>query len=198
MPERVQLKFVGSAGQGFGVFNVKEIDLRLEGEANDSVAKAMSGGRIVITPGAMAQGFEKERHAIIGNCALYGATGGTLFIDGKAGDRFAVRNSGARAVVEGVGFHACEYMSGGLVWVLGDTKGNVGAGMSGGSVYLHKRNVAHLNGDYVRAAPLDEADVALLRELGQDYLRETGGQVMARILAGDVLAREFVKLVPGS
>ncbi len=196
LPPQVNLTFLGSAGQGFGVFNVKEINIRLEGEANDSVAKGMSGGQIVVTPNIMKSSFEKEKHSIIGNCALYGATGGTLFVDGKAGDRFAVRNSGATAIVEGVGFHACEYMSGGLIWILGATKGNLAAGMSGGVVYTLKTNIKNVNTDYVMQVPITLDDVATLKTVGESYRKETSSRVMANILDNDLLSSEFIKLVP--
>ena len=196
LPEKVKLKFVGSAGQGFAVFNVSEVDIRLEGEANDSVAKGMSGGKVVITPQVKHPKFESEKNTIIGNCALYGATGGTLFVHGNAGDRFAVRNSGATAVIESVGLHACEYMSGGLIWILGDTKGNIGAGMSGGMIYLKKSNLSNINSDYVKQVPIHTDDYKKLLALGQDYLDETGSTTMKELLATHTIKDEYIKLIP--
>ena len=119
------------------MFQTKEVDIRLIGEANDSVCKSMSGGKTVIVPPAEAN-YEPDENAIIGNCALYGATGGSLFVHGQAGDRFAVRNSGATAVVEGTGLHACEYMTNGTVIILYQTSDNIGAGMTGGTLLCLK------------------------------------------------------------
>ena len=195
LPAKTFLHFTGSAGQGFGVFNVKEIDIRLEGEANDSVAKGISGGKIVVTPILDDLNYVSERNSIIGNCALYGATGGTLFVHGKAGDRFAVRNSGAVTVVESIGFHGCEYMSGGLVWILGDTKGNIGAGMSGGEIYLRPDNMKNLNLDYVRQVPIQTEDEEKLKAIGEEYLKETGSKTMADILSKEI-RKEFIRLMP--
>jgi glutamate synthase domain-containing protein 2/glutamate synthase domain-containing protein 1/glutamate synthase domain-containing protein 3 len=196
LPDQTSLKFTGSAGQGFGVFNVSEVDITLEGEANDSVAKGMSGGKITIKSNLVNPNFIKEENSIIGNCALYGATGGTLFVHGKAGDRFAVRNSGAVAIVEGVGFHACEYMSGGLIWILGETKGNLGAGMSGGSIYTNKRNLKNINLDYIIQVPINPENTQVLITLGQTYLKETQSLVMKNLLEDNSLFQDFIKLVP--
>ncbi len=192
LPESVNLSFKGSAGQGFGVFNVPQINIRLQGEANDSVGKGMSGGTIVITPYSNG----KEQYSIIGNCALYGATGGKLFVTGYAGDRFAVRNSGATAVVEGVGLHSCEYMSGGLVWILGKTKRNIGAGMTGGIGFVRIDSLSHLNLDSVSRVPVSRDDESILQELGKKYLEETGSATMKGILERNDLRNEFIKIVP--
>ncbi|HET9937620.1 MAG TPA: hypothetical protein VFQ28_02435, partial [Gaiella sp.] len=129
---RVRAHFEGAAGQSFGAFLTAGVELRLVGEANDYVGKAMSGGRIVISPPAADAGDP----CLVGNTVLYGATGGELFCAGSAGERFAVRNSGAVAVVEGVGDHACEYMTRGTVVVLGGHGRNLGAGMTGGEAFL--------------------------------------------------------------
>ncbi len=196
LPEKMELHFQGSAGQGFGVFNVRELSLRLEGEANDSVAKGMSGGQVVVVPpSGRAATYRPGECSIIGNCALYGATGGTLLVNGRAGDRFAVRNSGAAAVVFGVGFHACEYMSGGEVWILATAKGNIGAGMSGGAVYLPHALIPQINADYVMAVPLSEQDVAVLRERWDLFTRETGATLP---VGGDGgwIRQGYVKIVP--
>ena len=131
-PGRVRARFEGSAGQSFGAFLAAGVELDVVGEANDYVGKGMSGGRIVVLPSCDDAGDP----VLLGNAALYGATGGELFSSGRAGERFAVRNSGATAVVEGVGDHACEYMTGGRVVVLGEVGLNAGAGMSGGELYV--------------------------------------------------------------
>src|SRR5437016_6847168 len=131
----ITLHFAGSAGQSFGAWCVGGMRLRLVGEANDYVGKGMTGGEIMITPPEPLRGAS-SRHVIVGNTVLYGATGGRLFAAGRAGERFAVRNSGAVAVVEGVGDHGCEYMTGGTVVVLGDTGRNFGAGRTGGSAFV--------------------------------------------------------------
>ena len=133
--DTIRVHFTGSAGQSFGAFIPRGITLALEGEANDFVGKGLSGGRLIVRPPANAT-FAAEDNVIIGNVALYGATSGEAFVRGIAGERFAVRNSGADAVVEGVGDHGCEYMTGGRVVVLGRTGRNFAAGMSGGMAYV--------------------------------------------------------------
>ena len=194
----LKFTFQGSAGQGFGVFLVDGVRATLFGEANDSVAKGMSGGRIVVRPPLAAQ-FAPEENAIIGNCALYGATGGTLYVHGLAGDRFAVRNSGATAVVEGAGLHACEYMTRGTVLFLGTVSHNAGAGMTGGKFFLARRHDGFVNRNYVQAVALDEADSLELRALLADYQSATGSRTAGALLedwAGTVEA--FAKYVPCS
>ena len=136
LPEdTITLDFIGSAGQSFGAFAPRGLTLRLEGDANDYVGKGLSGGKIIIQPPSEA-GFKAEENIIIGNVAFYGATGGEAYIRGMAGERFCVRNSGVKAVVEAVGDHGCEYMTGGRVVVLGPTGRNFAAGMSGGIAYI--------------------------------------------------------------
>src|SRR5690606_26810190 len=135
-PGTIDLTFTGSAGQSFGTFLVNGVRLTLNGEANDYVGKGMNGGEIIIRPKA-TETFVWKDQSIIGNTCLYGATGGYVFVAGRAGERFAVRNSGATAVVEGVGDHGCEYMTGGLVVILGETGTNFGAGMSGGIAFVY-------------------------------------------------------------
>jgi glutamate synthase (ferredoxin) len=136
LPEdTVHLKFSGSAGQSLGAFVPKGVTIEVEGDANDYVGKGLSGGRIIIYPDAKST-FIADENIIIGNVALYGATTGEVFIRGMAGERFAVRNSGVNAVVEGVGDHGCEYMTGGKVVILGETGRNFAAGMSGGIAYI--------------------------------------------------------------
>ena len=132
LPEHtLNVKFKGSAGQSFGAFLVPGVNFKLEGEANDYLGKGLSGGRIAVLP-PVRSNFQAEKNTIAGNTLLYGATSGEVYINGRVGERFAVRNSGAIAVVEGVGDHCCEYMTGGRVVVLGSTGRNFAAGMSGG------------------------------------------------------------------
>jgi glutamate synthase domain-containing protein 2/glutamate synthase domain-containing protein 3 len=192
----LRFTFRGSAGQGFAVFLVAGIQATLIGEANDSVAKGMSGGRVVVRPSAAAR-FVPEENAIIGNCALYGATGGTLHVLGLAGDRFAVRNSGATAVVEGAGLHACEYMTRGTVLFLGQVSHNAGAGMTGGKFYLGRRHDAFVNRNYVAAAALEPADQEELRALLEDYRSATGSRTAEALLADwEGTLEAFAKYVP--
>lgn len=169
---QVNLSFSGSAGQGFGVFLCDGLNVQLFGEANDSVCKSMSGGRIVIRPQPGVT-FEPEKNAIIGNCALYGATGGRLYVHGRAGDRFAVRNSGAITVVEGAGLHACEYMTNGTVIILGETSFNIGAGMTGGEVLVLKQNERFVNSEYVVPVAMNGEVLARAREIISDYYEST-------------------------
>lgn len=186
MDGSVRLRFTGSAGQGFAAFLTSGIDVLLVGEANDSVAKSMSGGRVVIRPSPDAS-FLPEKNAIIGNAALYGATGGTLFVHGLAGDRFAVRNSGAQAVVEGTGLHACEYMTGGLVVILGEVSTNVGAGMTGGELFLLRDQALHVNRESLEMHDLDADDRMRLRSILESYAEATKSLTARRILEEDNL-----------
>ncbi|MGB5874173.1 MAG: glutamate synthase-related protein, partial [Bacteroidota bacterium] len=161
-----QITFTGSAGQGFAAFLERGLEVTLYGEANDSVCKSMSGGTVVVRPKEGVP-YTLEENVILGNGALYGATRGELFVHGFAGDRFAVRNSGATAVVEGVGLHACEYMTGGRVLILGRVSHNVGAGMTGGILYMRRENVQFVNENYLISTELGEENerelLALLR-----------------------------------
>lgn len=178
--------FHGSAGQSFGAFTVPGMNLILHGEANDYVGKGMTGGQIVISPPVEA-GFAAHQNAILGNTVLYGATGGQLFAAGQAGERFAVRNSGALAVVEGVGAHACEYMTGGVVVVLGETGPNFGAGMSAGVAYvLDNRDVfsRRYNNEHVEAQRIeDPSEVEALHFLIQWHRKKTHSWRAAQLLA---------------
>jgi len=193
---KIELNFKGSAGQGFGVFMVEGIHTTLQGEANDSVCKAMSGGLAVIRPLPTAA-YRPEENAIIGNCALYGATGGTLFVNGLAGDRFAVRNSGATAVVEGTGLHACEYMTNGTVVILGSTSSNIGAGMTGGQLLIFGDQDANINKHYLSQVPLDSTDGDALLVLLQDYRDKTGSNTATTILNDwNTLKKRFMKYLP--
>ncbi|MDX2127754.1 MAG: glutamate synthase large subunit [Chloroherpetonaceae bacterium] len=192
----ISLSFTGSAGQGFGVFMPQGLTIRLAGEANDSVCKGMSGGKCVIVPHPKAS-FTAEENVIIGNCALYGATGGTLYVHGHAGDRFAVRNSGATAVVEGVGLHACEYMTNGRIVILGEASGNIGAGMTGGELFLFRNFQQFINYDYLQNTPFDDADESRLISLLTDYLTETGSTTAKQILADWQKSKSlFTKYLP--
>src|SRR5699024_2335604 len=143
--DTIDIAFTGSAGQSFGAFLPRGITLRLSGDANDYVGKGLSGGRIAVRPDAKAP-FAAEQHIIAGNVLLYGATGGELNVRGVVGERFAVRNSGAAAVVEGIGDHGCEYMTGGSVVVLGPIGRNFAAGMSGGVAYVLDLPGGRVNG----------------------------------------------------
>ena len=165
----IDISFTGSAGQSFGAFLPRGVTLRLEGDANDYLGKGLSGGRIIVRPSADAPtSFVAEEQIIAGNVILYGATAGQALIRGVVGERFAVRNSGAVAVVEGVGGHGCEYMTGGRVVVLGPTGRNFGAGMSGGVAYVWDPEGtfgANLNGEMVDLEDCDDADVGWLSGL---------------------------------
>ncbi|MBI3764886.1 MAG: glutamate synthase large subunit, partial [Ignavibacteriales bacterium] len=192
----VNVTFTGSAGQGFCVFLVDGINVRLFGEANDSVCKSMSGGNVIIQPHPRAQ-FSPEDNVIIGNCALYGATGGNIFVRGLAGDRFAVRNSGATAVVEGTGLHACEYMTKGTIAILGKVSYNVGAGMTGGTLYLNRDYDEFVNKNYLSLCEIDKTDELEFRTLIEKHFKETGSFTAREILTNWELAKKrYVKYVP--
>jgi glutamate synthase domain-containing protein 3 len=192
-PGRVRARFEGSAGQSFGAFLATGVELELVGEANDGVGKGLSGGRVVVLPPPDDDGDP----VLLGNAVLYGATGGELFARGRAGERFAVRNSGAIAVIEGAGDHACEYMTGGTVVVLGDIGLNVGAGMSGGELYVHDPDgllPLRLNTELVIAerGVSDE-----LRTLLEQHVRHTGSPRAADVLERwDEAAAWFWRVVP--
>ena len=190
------LSFTGSAGQGFGVFLVEGLHVRLYGEANDSVGKGMSGGTLVILPHPDAT-FSPEKNSIIGNCALYGATGGCFYAYGVAGDRFAVRNSGALAVVEGTGLHACEYMTNGVVVVLGTISSNLGAGMTGGTVYLYGEQDENINPYYLAKDAMLSEEIAQLKGYVAAYHQETQSSKAGRILEQwNVTQHRFCKYIP--
>jgi glutamate synthase domain-containing protein 2/glutamate synthase domain-containing protein 1/glutamate synthase domain-containing protein 3 len=185
-PGSVRLRFTGSAGQSFGAFTCRGMHLELEGEANDYVGKGLSGGELIIRPFRRAAYADvSHQHLIIGNTILYGATAGKLFAAGQAGDRFAVRNSGAVAVIEGAGNHCCEYMTGGIVVVLGRAGRNFGAGMSNGVAYVVDEAgtfESRVNGDMVDVGALDEADLALLHRLVREHEEKTASPRARRIL----------------
>jgi glutamate synthase domain-containing protein 3 len=173
----VRLRFTGTAGQSFGAFTCRGMHLELEGEANDYVGKGLSGGEITVRPFRRAAHADlSHQHLIVGNTILYGATAGKLFAAGQAGDRFAVRNSGAVAVIEGAGNHCCEYMTGGIVVVLGRSGRNFGAGMSNGVAYVLDETGSlenRVNLDMVEVSVLDEQDVELLRRLVREHEEKT-------------------------
>jgi glutamate synthase (NADPH/NADH) large chain len=197
--DTIQIDFTGSAGQSFGAFLPRGITLRLEGDANDYTGKGLSGGRVIVRPPTTAP-FAAEENIIAGNVILYGATGGEMFLRGVVGERFCVRNSGAVAVVEGVGDHGCEYMTGGQAVVLGPTGRNFGAGMSGGMAYVYDPDgvfPGRLNREMVEIEPLDDDDRAFLEERVRMHLDETDSAVAARILgAWDREVEAFVKVMP--
>jgi glutamate synthase domain-containing protein 3 len=196
----IKIRFTGSAGQSFGAFLAKGIDIHLEGDTNDYLGKGISGGSIVVCPPSDAT-FVAEDNIIVGNTAMYGATGGEVYVRGRAGERFCVRNSGVRAVIEGVGDHGCEYMTGGAVAVLGSTGRNFAAGMSGGVAFVYDDE-----GDFeIRFNPgladlepvTDPEDIAMLRSMIEDHLNYTGSAPAQRILDDweNALPR-FKKIMP--
>lgn len=200
LPEgSIQLNFTGSAGQSFGAFLSAGLQLRLEGQANDYVGKGMGGGEIVVRPPSVAR-YATHENTIIGNTVLYGATGGVLYAAGRAGERFAVRNSGAVAVVEGVGDHGCEYMTGGVVLVLGATGRNFAAGMTGGLAYVFDEQgdfAARCNTDMVEMGRLDEADEANVRALLIRHHELTGSPRAADLLARwETVRGSFWRVMP--
>ena len=201
LPEgTITLRFTGHAGQSFGAFTCGGMRLHLTGDANDYVGKGMTAGEIVLVPPAERR-FVAHENIIMGNTVLYGATGGRLFAAGRAGERFAVRNSGARAVVEGVGDHGCEYMTGGLVLVLGRTGRNFGAGMSGGLAYVYDEFgdfEGKVNTEMVGVERVEsEADLADVRALIEQHHAATGSDRAAFLLAHwDEVRSRFVKVVP--
>ncbi|RKT56201.1 glutamate synthase large subunit [Saccharothrix australiensis] len=194
--DTIDITFTGTAGQSFGAFLPRGVTLRLVGDANDYVAKGLSGGRITVRPVPDAQ-FAAEQHVIAGNVIAYGATGGEVFLRGKVGERFCVRNSGALAVVEGVGDHGCEYMTGGRVVVLGPTGRNFAAGMSGGIAYLLDAVERNVNPEMVDLDPVAEADREFLRAAVEKHYAETESAVAHGLLADwDLAVDRFTKVMP--
>jgi glutamate synthase (NADPH/NADH) large chain/glutamate synthase (ferredoxin) len=198
--DAIEVAFGGSAGQSFGGWLAPGVSFTLAGDANDYTGKGLSGGVIAVRPPDGVT-FAAEENQLIGNTALYGATSGRAFFRGLAGERFAVRNSGARAVVEGVGDHGCEYMTGGVVVVLGRTGRNFAAGMSGGLAFVldedgsfrERCNPTVLD----QLEPVDEADAIELRDLIGEHVRRTGSAVGQRVLDDfDALLSRFVKVFP--
>ncbi|MGH3328281.1 MAG: glutamate synthase large subunit [Streptomycetales bacterium] len=192
----IDLTFLGSAGQSFGAFLPRGLTMRLEGDANDYLGKGLSGGRLVVRPDRRAR-FAAEEHIIAGNVILYGATSGEAYVRGVVGERFCVRNSGATAVVEGVGDHGCEYMTGGRAVVLGSTGRNFAAGMSGGVAYVLDLVPGRVNPGMVDIDPLADEDRAFLRRTVERHVEETGSAVGERLLADWQRAVErFAKIMP--
>ena len=198
--DRIEVRFDGSAGQSFGAFLARGVSFHLRGEANDYVGKGLSGGRISIAP-PLGVRFVAEDNVIVGNTLLYGATAGEMYVNGLAGERFAVRNSGARAVVEGLGDHGCEYMTGGVVVCLGPTGRNFAAGMSGGMAFVYDPEgtfAGRVNAEMVELESLvDVADIQLVAELVEAHHGYTGSALARRILDNwEVTVPRFVKIMP--
>ncbi|MCB0507336.1 MAG: glutamate synthase large subunit [Bacteroidetes bacterium] len=200
LPEdTINIQFKGSAGQSFGAFAAPGIKFELEGEANDYFAKGLSGGKIIVYPNKKAT-FNPSENIIIGNVAFYGATSGTAYINGMAGERFCVRNSGANTVVEGVGDHGCEYMTGGLAIVLGKTGRNFAAGMSGGIAYVYdvdKTFPKNLNKEMVELESLNDEDIDVLKHHIEQHYNYTQSNVAKNILDNwEITSTYFVKVMP--
>jgi len=198
-PETIKMKFTGSAGQSFGAFMAPGIAVELEGDANDYFGKGLSAGRIVVYPPKNAS-FVAEENIIVGNVSLYGATGGEVFLRGQAGERFCVRNSGVTAVVEGVGDHGCEYMTKGLVIVLGKTGRNFAAGMSGGVAYVLDADrdfKTRCNMGMVEIDPIDDQDAETIHALVRRHYDYTQSAVAWRVLSGwKDYVQQFAKVMP--
>jgi glutamate synthase (NADPH/NADH) large chain len=199
-PETIHFRFNGSAGQSFGAFLARGVTLELEGDANDYVGKGLSGGKIIVYP-PRTSSFQPEENILIGNVVLYGATSGEAFFNGRAGERFAVRNSGATAVVEGVGDHGCEYMTKGLVVVIHDTGKNFAAGMTGGIAYVLDETGEFQSVKCNRASvdldPLQEKDREELRYWIARHAEDTASPRANWILENwDSMLPKFVKVFP--
>ena len=194
--DTIDVTFTGSAGQSFGAFVPRGVTLRLVGDANDYVGKGLSGGRIIVKPFDDAP-FAAHQNVIAGNVLLYGATAGEAFVRGVVGERFCVRNSGATAVVEGVGDHGCEYMTGGQVVVLGPTGRNFAAGMSGGVAYLVDLDPSRVNTEMVDVETPDDDELAKLQQLVRKHVAETGSRLGEELLADwATTAGRFSKIMP--
>ena len=198
-PDTIHFKFNGTAGQSFGAFNTKGVTLELEGDANDYFGKGLSGAKLIVYPSKKAK-FIPEENIIIGNVAMYGATDGEVFIRGKAGERFAVRNSGGNVVVEGVGDHGCEYMTAGRVIILGDTGRNFAAGMSGGIAYVYDVKgsfASNCNMEMIDLDPLTNEDGEELKAFINKHFDYTGSTVAKFVLDDfDNQLKNFVKVFP--
>ena len=196
----INLTFKGTAGQSLGTFLVQGVNIHVVGEGNDYVGKGMAGGQIIVNP-PVGHSFKAEENSIVGNTCLYGATGGNVYINGRAGERFAVRNSGATAVVEGAGDHGCEYMTNGLITVLGRTGQNFGAGMSGGTAYVYDidgRFQTRVNPEMVVPLQVKRADhVAEVKAQIEQHLELTGSARAKEILADwDKNVKRIVRVIP--
>jgi len=199
-PDTIHIKFTGAAGQSFGAFLARGVTLELEGESNDYLGKGLCGGRIIVYP-PKGSTFVPEETILIGNTSLYGATQGECFFYGMAGERFAVRNSGAHAVIEGTGDHGCEYMTGGVVVVLGQTGRNFAAGMSGGVAFVLNEEgkfEQRCNSGMVELEQVvDPEDIRILRDLINRHFTYTGSRKAERVLAAwDAMLPKFVKIMP--
>jgi glutamate synthase (NADPH/NADH) large chain len=200
LPEdTIHVQFTGSAGQSFGAFGAPGIKFELEGEANDYFGKGLSGGKLIVYPSAKAT-FKPSENIIIGNVAFYGATSGESYINGMAGERFCVRNSGAKAVVEGIGDHGCEYMTGGLAIILGKTGRNFAAGMSGGVAYVYDVENSfpkNVNKEMVELESLDTEDIAVLKHHIERHLHYTKSTIAKNILDNwEDTSKYFIKVMP--
>ncbi|MEU6823199.1 glutamate synthase large subunit [Streptomyces atriruber] len=197
--DTIDITFTGSAGQSFGAFVPRGVTLRLEGDANDYVGKGLSGGRVIVRPDRGADHLA-EYSTIAGNTIAYGATGGELFLRGRTGERFCVRNSGATVVSEGVGDHGCEYMTGGHAVVLGETGRNFAAGMSGGIAYVIDLDRDNVNaGNLAAVEPLDETDKQWLHDVVRRHHEETGSTVAEKLLAEwDTAVDRFSRIIPST
>ena len=194
--DTIVIRARGSAGQSFGAWASRGMTLMLHGDANDYVGKGLSGGILAIAP-PVESTFRPDEQVIVGNTVLYGATSGRAFFHGRAGERFAVRNSGATTVVEGVGDHGCEYMTGGTVVVLGPTGRNFAAGMSGGKAFVLDLVPTRVNPELVDLAPLTPDEQNVLRGLVGKHLAETGSAVADRLLADwPAAVGRFTAVVP--
>ncbi|GHN01454.1 glutamate synthase [Cytophagales bacterium WSM2-2] len=197
--DTIHYKFTGTAGQSFGAFAAKGLTFELEGDANDYLGKGLSGAKLILYPPQASQ-FNSAKNMITGNVAFYGATSGDAFIRGLAGERFAVRNSGVNVVVEGVGDHGCEYMTGGTVVILGDTGRNFAAGMSGGIAYVwdvNKTFVRNCNMEMVLLDTVDQEDQEILRRMIEDHSRYTKSETASHILSyWSKSIHDFIKVIP--
>ena len=195
----INIRFSGSAGQSFGAFLAPKVHFKLLGEANDYVGKGLSGGTITISPHPKST-FKPDENIIVGNVCMYGATAGKVYINGQAGERFCVRNSGVEAVVEGIGDHGCEYMTGGLVIVLGKTGNNFGAGMSGGIAYLlqeTKADDAKFNKEMIGIESIQETDAELIKSKIEQHVKETNSPKGIEILnQWNDFKNRFIKVIP--
>ena len=200
LPEdSIKLNFVGSAGQSFGAFLAPGVTMKLEGNSNDYIGKGLSGGKIIVVPRKEAK-FIPSENVIIGNVAFYGAIKGEAYIRGTAGERFCVRNSGMTAVVEGIGDHGCEYMTGGYVAVIGKTGRNFAAGMSGGIAYVYNKDGSldkNCNKELVGLETLSDKDIAKLKEMLENHVKYTGSDVAENMLNNwSEEVKNFVKVIP--
>ena len=193
------MKFTGTAGQSFGAFSVNGITFEVEGDTNDYIGKGLCGAKLIVYPNKKSQ-FKPSENSIVGNVSFYGATSGEAYLRGMAGERFCVRNSGAKVVVEGIGDHGCEYMTGGLVIILGDTGRNFGAGMSGGVAYVWDKNkdfAPKLNSEMVAIEELTVEDENILRLYVEQHLQYTDSDTAKNILDNwATILSQFVKVMP--